>query len=126
MMTKVTIWHNPRCSKSRQALSYLEAIDGAALEIVRYLETPPDEATLRAALEKLGVAPRGLMRKGEALYKELALGDATLSDDALITAMAQNPRLIERPLVLTAIGAALGRPLADVTSLLERSGLLDR
>lgn len=101
------IWHNPRCSKSRQTLALLEG-KGIAPTIRKYLEDAPSEAEIKDVLGKLGLAPLALMRTKEALFKELGLKGA--SDAALITAMAQNPKLIERPVMLAGDKAALGRP----------------
>lgn len=109
----ITIYHNPRCSKSRQTLALLEE-RGLTPEVVLYLDTPPDAATLKAILNKLGMAPRDLMRKGETEYKENGLDDLSLSDDALIAAMVTHPKLIERPIVLANGKAALGRPPENV------------
>jgi arsenate reductase len=105
----VTIYHNPRCSKSRQTLALLEE-RGIAPAVVRYLDDPPDAAEIRRIVELLGLeSARGLMRTGEARYKELSLKDET-DEAALIRAMADNPILIERPIVLSAGKAKLGRP----------------
>ena len=111
-----TIWHNPRCSKSRQTLQLLQE-NGVEPEIVEYLTTPPNEAELREVLQKLGLKPRQLMRTKEAIYKELGL-DAVEDDDALIKAMVENPKLIERPVVLSGNKAALGRPPESVLDIL--------
>ena len=111
-----TIWHNPRCSKSRQTLQLLQE-NGVEPEIVEYLATPPSEDELRAVLKKLGLKPRQLMRTKEAVYKELGL-DAVDDDDALIKAMVDNPKLIERPVVLSGNKAALGRPPESVLEIL--------
>ena len=109
----VSIYHNPRCSKSRQTLTLLQD-KGIEPEIVLYLETPPDAATIRALVAKLGLASaRDLMRRGETVYKELGLKDVT-DEDALIQAMADNPILIERPIVLNGAKARIGRPPAGV------------
>ncbi len=116
-MSDVTIYHNPRCSKSRQTLELLKE-KGIEPEIVKYLETPPTADELRAILKKLGMKPRDLMRKREKEYKELGLGDESLSDDALIQAMVEHPRLIERPIVLHKNKAALGRPPEQVLDIL--------
>lgn len=105
----VTLYHNPRCSKSRQTLELLQA-RGIAPEIVEYLKTPPDAATLDRILTLLGLEPRELMRKNEAEYAANGLDDTGLSRDALIAAMIANPILIERPIVLAQGKAALGRP----------------
>lgn len=105
----VSIYHNPRCSKSRQTLTLLQD-KGVEPEIVLYLETPPDAATIRALVARLGLASaRDLMRRGETVYKELGLKDVT-DEDALIQAMADNPILIERPIVLNGDKARIGRP----------------
>ncbi|MEC7516451.1 MAG: arsenate reductase (glutaredoxin), partial [Pseudomonadota bacterium] len=105
----VTIYHNPRCSKSRQTLALLQE-RGVTPTVVEYLKTPPDAATLGDILAKLGCPPRQLMRVKEAVYRELGLGDENLSDADLIQAMVDNPILIERPIVLAGDRAALGRP----------------
>jgi arsenate reductase len=113
----VTIYHNPRCSKSRQTLALLQE-KGIEPEIIEYLTSPPDVATLGEILGKLGMEPRELMRRKEALYKELGLDDAGKSRDALIKAMVENPILIERPIVLSGGKAALGRPPEQVLNIL--------
>ena len=105
----VTIYHNPRCSKSRATLKLLQE-RGIAPEIVEYLKTPPDAATLDALLTKLGLEPRALMRRKEAPYKENGLDDESMTREALIAAMVANPILIERPIVVSGGKAALGRP----------------
>ncbi|RAL23994.1 arsenate reductase (glutaredoxin) [Lujinxingia litoralis] len=115
MTLKLTIWHNPRCSKSRQTLQLLEE-HGAELTVRRYLDDPPSVDELRHALTLLGIDAAGLVRRKEALFKELDLKDA--ADDALIEAMATHPKLIERPLVLSEGDAAIGRPPEDVLRLL--------
>lgn len=113
----VTIYHNPRCSKSRQTLALLQQ-EGENPTIVEYLATPPDAATLRDILTRLGLSPRDIMRKKEAPYKELELADDSLGDDALIAAMVANPILIERPIVVTHDKAAIGRPPENVLKIL--------
>lgn len=113
-----TIYHNPRCSKSRQTLALLEE-KGVEPEVVLYLETPPDAATLRDLLARLGKSPRELMRKGEAAYKENGLADPALSDEELIEAMVRHPKLIERPIVVNGERAALGRPPENVLDILR-------
>ena len=105
----VTIWHNPRCSKSRQTLKLL-ADRGIEPAIVEYLKTPPSPDELRDTLHKLGLSPRQLMRRREAPYKAEGLDDESLTDDALIRAMHDHPALIERPVVFAGGRAALGRP----------------
>ena len=113
----VTIYHNPRCSKSRQTLQLLKD-KGIEPEIVEYLQTPPDAATLDEYLTKLGMEPRELMRRKEAPYKELNLADDSLDRVALIKAMVENPILIERPIVVKDGKVALGRPPESVLEIL--------
>ncbi len=110
-----TIWHNPRCSKSRETLALLEA-QGIAPTIRLYFQDPPSEAELRDALARLGHPARNLIRRKEAAFRDAGLSPD--SDDAtLIAAMAANPVLIERPLVLHGDRAALGRPPEAVLAL---------
>lgn len=116
-MEKVEIWHNPRCSKSRQTLALLEE-RGIEPAVVRYLEDPPDADRLREVLGLLDMTPRELMRTREAAYKELELGEPSLDEDALIEAMVSRPKLIERPVVITSKGAAVGRPPESVLEIL--------
>jgi arsenate reductase len=106
---KVTLFHNPRCGKSRQALALLQA-RGVEPEIVEYLKTPPSPAELKRILKLLGLTPRALMRRKEAAYAENGFDDPALSEDALIAAMVAHPILIERPIALANGKAALGRP----------------
>jgi arsenate reductase len=105
----VTIYHNPRCSKSRQTLALLEE-KGIAPKIVKYLETPPSAAELKRILKKLGLKARDILRKGEAAYDELGLEDSGHTDDELLALMVKNPILIERPIVVSGDRAAIGRP----------------
>ena len=110
------IWHNPRCTKSRQALALLQE-RGVEPEVVRYLDTRPDRAQLEAVLAKLGTDdPRAIVRKGEAVYRELGL--ATADRDTLLDAMAAHPVLIERPIVISGDRAVVGRPTENVLDLL--------
>ncbi len=112
----VTIFHNPRCSKSRQTLALLEE-RGVDAEIVLYLENPPSAETLNGLMKKLGLSSaRDMMRKKEAPYAELSLADA--SEEALIDAMGANPILIERPIVVKGGKAAIGRPPENVLAIL--------
>lgn len=116
-MSKVCIYHNPRCSKSRQALALLEQ-QGDELEVIHYIDTPPDSATLSALLQQLGLASaRMLMRKGEDTYKELNLDNPNLSEAELVQAMADYPRLIERPIVIREGKALIARPPEKVLEL---------
>ena len=112
-----TIYHNPRCSKSRQTLALLEE-NGVLPEVVLYLETPPNAATLKQLIKKLGISTRELLRKGEEEYKINNLKDSELSDDQLIQAMVKHPKLIERPIVIKGDRAVLGRPPENVLDLL--------
>ena len=116
-MSQISIFHNPRCSKSRSALELLEA-RGIQPEIVRYLETPPSAAELKALLGKLGIGALQLLRTGEDEYKELDLANPALSDDQLIDAMARHPKLIERPIVIVGDKAVVGRPPEKVLEIL--------
>ena len=116
-MTDLTLYHNPRCSKSRGALELLEA-RGLTPTVVRYLETPPDAAQLRALLSKLGIGARELLRTGEDEYKTLNLADASLSDDDVIAAMAAHPKLIERPILVAGDKAMIGRPPEKILEIL--------
>ena len=116
-MTELVFYHNPRCGKSRQALALLQE-RGLQPKIVRYLETPPDAATLDRILKALGLEPRQLMRKQEAPYKELGLDDPSLSRAQLIKAMVEHPILIERPILTRGGKAALGRPPERVLTIL--------
>lgn len=113
---KTVIWHNPRCSKSRQTLALLKD-KGLDPDIRLYLDDAPSVDELRAVLAKLGLTPRALMRTKEADYREQALGDVS-DDAALIAAMAATPKLIERPVVLHEDRAALGRPPEAVLDIL--------
>lgn len=116
-MSSVTIYHNPRCSKSRQTLELLKErnIDP---EIVLYLETPPSTDEITKLLEQLGLTARELLRKGEDAYKENNLRDDSLSEAQLIQAMHDYPKLIERPIVVANGKAALGRPPEQVLEIL--------
>jgi arsenate reductase len=111
----ITIYHNPRCGKSRDTLALLEK-RGITPRIVEYLKTPPDTKTLKRLLEQLGLKPRQLLRKKEAA--EAGLDDPELSDDALIAGMVKHPIAIERPIVVNGDKAALGRPPEAVLKIL--------
>ncbi len=116
-MTDLRIYHNPRCSKSRQTLALIEQA-GVKPEIILYLETPPSQQELEGLLQKLGITPRQLLRKSEEAYKENKLSNMALSDDDLIAAMLKFPKLIERPIVVKGNKAVLGRPPENVKDLL--------
>ncbi len=115
-MSDVTIWHNPRCSKSRQTLALLEE-RGIAPVVRKYLDDAPDEAEIRAALAALGLRPIEAMRVKEKEFKDLGLTRDS-DDDALIRAMAEVPKLIERPIVFSGGKARLGRPPEQVLEIL--------
>jgi arsenate reductase len=113
-----TLYHNPRCSKSRQTLQLLQE-QGLEPEVVEYLKTPPDAATLEHILDMLGMQPRELMRQKEDEYAELGLDDPSLSREQLIQAMVEHPKLIERPILVKDGKAAIGRPPEQVLELLK-------
>lgn len=117
MAAKVTIYHNPRCSKSRAALQLLRDA-GHEPEIILYLETPPTAEKLGALLRAMGMSAREVMRRKEAPYKELGLGDEQLSEAELIAHMVAHPILIERPIVLVGKRVALCRPPERVSDLI--------
>jgi arsenate reductase len=110
------IYHNPRCRKSRETLALLEE-KGQSPEVILYLKTPPNAAELRDILQKLGMTASQLIRKNEAVYKENYKGK-NLSEDEWLTVLAENPKLIERPIVVVGDKAAIGRPPEQVLSLL--------
>ena len=116
-MAQITIWHNPRCSKSREALSIMDE-NGCEKEVVKYLETSPDSQTIKNLLKMLDLSPRELMRTKEDIYKELNLKDET-DDNKLIEAMAQNPKLIERPVLIKNGKAIIGRPTSIIADFLN-------
>jgi arsenate reductase len=113
----VTIYHNPRCSKSRATLALLEE-KGVAPKVVEYLTTPPSKAEMKRILKGLGMEPRDLMRRKEAPYAELGLDNPRLGRDDLIDAMLANPILLERPVVAKDGKYALGRPPENVLGIL--------
>ena len=117
MPAQVTIYHNPRCGKSRDTLALI-AEAGIEPEIVEYLKTPPTRETLRGLLRKLGIKPEQLVRKGEEVYKQKFAGRA-LTDEQWLDALAKNPILIERPIVVKGAKAVIGRPPENVLSLLR-------
>ncbi|MCE4054182.1 arsenate reductase (glutaredoxin) [Pseudomonas sp. Au-Pse12] len=116
-MTDLTLYHNPRCSKSRGALELLEQ-RGLAPTVVRYLETPLDASQLRSLLAKLGLSARQLLRTGEDEYKSLNLADQSLSEEQLIAAIAEHPKLMERPILEAGDKAIIGRPPENVLEIL--------
>ena len=118
MASEYTIYHNPRCSKSRKTLELLQQA-GVEPDIVQYLDTPPSAAELDRILAKLGREPRELMRSKEAVFSELGLDDESLSREKLLALMTQNPILIERPIVIKGDVAVIGRPPENVLALID-------
>ncbi len=116
-MSKVTIWHNPKCSKSRATANLLEE-KGVEANVFKYLDTPPSKDAIIEVLKMLNISARELMRTKEDIYKELNLKDET-DENRLIEAMAKNPKLIERPIVIKDGKAAIGRPIENIIELLE-------
>jgi arsenate reductase len=113
----ITIFHNPRCSKSRQTLALLQQ-NNIEPEIVDYLKTPPTENELYEILKKLNIKVRDLIRTSEKIYKELNLDNPALSDDQLVKAVIANPVLIQRPIVVNGDKAAIGRPPENILAIL--------
>ncbi|MEQ9886951.1 arsenate reductase (glutaredoxin) [Pectobacterium zantedeschiae] len=114
----VTIYHNPRCSKSRETLALLQD-HNITPDVVLYLDTPPDTATLAQLIQQLGFSSaRELMRTKEEIYQQLGLSDTTLTEAQLIQAMIENPKLIERPIVVAQGQARIGRPPEQVLEIL--------
>jgi len=115
--SSITIYHNPRCSKSRQTLELIRAA-GIEPTIVEYLKTPPSSKELEGLLRKLNLEPLDLMRRKEAIFREMGLASKDLSRDEAIAVMAENPVLIERPIVVRGSKAVIGRPPENVQELL--------
>lgn len=113
----ITLYHNPRCSKSRETLKLLQE-RGIEPEIREYLKNVPSEDELKSVLAALAISPRELLRVKEAEYKEAGLDDQSLSDDAIIKAMTEYPKLIERPIVINGEHARIGRPPESVLEIL--------
>lgn len=116
-LMSIRIYHNPRCSKSRQTLKLIEEA-GVEPEIVLYLDSPPSTRELSGLLKKLGMEPKELMRRGEAVYKELGLAKKELTKKEAIQLLHDHPKLIERPIVVKGEQAVLGRPPENVLKLL--------
>jgi len=116
-MSTIQIWHNPRCSKSRNAIALLEE-QGIEVEVVKYLENVPSKEEIQSVLKMLDIQPRALMRTKEEIYKELNLQDE-MDADKLVDAMVANPKLIERPIVIKEGKAAIGRPIENIIDLLK-------
>ncbi|MDZ4263320.1 MAG: arsenate reductase (glutaredoxin) [Pseudomonadota bacterium] len=113
----VVVYHNPRCSKSRETLQLLQA-QGVEPEVVEYLKTPPSKERLKQLLKMLGLEPRELMRQQEPEYEALGLDDPALSREQLVEAMVAHPKLIERPIVVKGDKAAIGRPPQQVLEII--------
>jgi len=116
-MSAITIYHNPACGTSRNVLGLIRN-SGAEPTVVEYLKTPPDRATLQTLVAALGIPLREAIRQKGTPYAELGLDDPTLSDDALLDAMLQHPILLNRPIVVTALGTRLCRPSETVLEIL--------
>lgn len=116
-MQEITIWHNPKCSKSREAMEIVQDNKYEA-KVVKYLEAAPDKNQIKTVLKMLGITPRELMRTKEDIYKELNLNDET-DDEALIEAMAKHPKLIERPIIIKGERAIIGRPVEKIAEFLN-------
>lgn len=111
------IYHNPRCSKSREAVTLLEQ-NGQPFDIIEYLKTPPTEQELAELLKKLGISARELLRTKETEYLELRLDNPALTEQQLISAMVTHPKLIERPIVINGNKATIGRPASNISGIL--------
>ena len=120
MTTDIIIYHNPECGTSRNALAMIRNA-GIEPHVVEYLKTPPSRALLESLIARAGIGPRALLREKGTPYAELGLGDATLSDDALIDAMMTHPILINRPLVVSPLGVKLCRPSEAVLDLIPQA-----
>lgn len=115
-MSTITIWHNPKCSKSRNSMALLEE-KGVNINIIKYLETSPSKKQLIEVLKQLNLSAKDLIRTGESIYKELNLKNVA-DENILINAMVENPKLIERPIVIKGDKAVIGRPIENVEKLL--------
>jgi arsenate reductase len=117
MSDKYTIYHNPRCRKSREALNLLEA-EGAEHEVVKYLDSPPGSEELKLLLAKLDLNVADIIRKEEKLYKEKYKG-LDFTDDEWLIVLTENPKLLQRPIVVKGSKAVIGRPLENVKNLMN-------
>lgn len=117
---KPRIYHNPRCSKSRATLALLES-GGIDVQVIEYLKTPPDAATLRRLIEKLGLEARELVRRGESAFRSAGVDLRTASEASLVELMTRAPALIQRPIVETADAARVGRPPEQVLELFPQA-----
>ncbi len=113
----VTIYHNPRCSKSRQTMALLEEND-ITPTVVEYLQNPPDAETLTGILRQLQFSPQELMRTGEEEYKTVRDELSTMEDAALVQWLTEHPKVIERPIVITDKGARIGRPPENILEII--------
>lgn len=116
----VTIYHNPSCGTSRNTLAMIRA-SGEEPEVIEYLKTPPTKSRLKELIKQMGIAPRELLRRKGTPYDELGLDDPSLTDEQLIDAMMAHPILINRPIVVTSVGARLCRPSEAVLEILENA-----
>ncbi len=116
-MSEIVIYHNPRCSKSREALAILKQ-NRAQLRVIEYLKSPPDANALKGLLKKLGLRPRDVIREGEEEFCSLRLDDPNKSDDDLLAAIVAHPILLQRPIVVRGGRAIVARPPAKVKELL--------
>jgi len=114
----VKIYHNPRCSKSRETLQLLEE-NGTKAEVIEYLKTPPDETTLKSILKSLGIKAIQLVRKHEDEFKQAGLDREDLTEDEIIKAMVKYPKLIERPIVVNGNKVVIGRPPKNILTILD-------
>lgn len=117
MSERISIFHNPCCSKSRAAMELLTE-KGIVADVVKYLDAPPSRETIEQILKLLNMQPRELMRKGEVEYSANNLADKSLTNDQLIDALVKYPKLIERPIVLANGKAAIGRPIENIIDIL--------
>jgi arsenate reductase len=117
-MAKVTVYHNPRCSKSRAVLALLEEND-ISTDIVYYLETPPDSKELKSLLRKLGMNVRDLLRRSEPEYDTLGLENVSLADEIVLDLLVKHPALLQRPIVVAGNRAIIGRPPENVLPFIE-------
>lgn len=116
-MEALSIFHNPRCSKSRKTLEIIE-INDVEVQVILYLQDPPSVSELNSLLEKLGMKASELVRKRESIIKELDIDLSSISNDDLISIMAEHPILIERPIVFNESSAIIGRPPENVQELM--------
>lgn len=117
-MNQTTILHNPRCSKSRAAVELLHS-RGVDFQVIKYLETPPSTLQLEQIVKLLGIKPADLVRQQEPLFAQLGLGDRTLTDAEWLTCLAENPQLLQRPIVVHGGKAAIGRPIEKIIEILD-------